>query len=161
MKILTKTTLFSSLVILCLGIAPLAVADHGKNMGMMHHGRGMDMTHYGGSWKASLTDEQIKQIAKLKLDYKKKKYPLKTKMKQAKIELALLMTSDKPSQKAISKKIDQLVKLKSQKLHLKANHKIAVRKLLNEDQRVKFDMKILKRAYHGKKSSRYSHHGRH
>ena len=151
MKSLTASVLFAALTVVGMSVLTPALADHG--MGKMHHG--------SGGWKSSLTDDQQKKIARLKLQYKSKKYPLKAKMKQVKIELALLMTSDKPSQKAISKKIDQLVKLKSQKLHLKANHKIAVRKLLNEDQRVKFDMKILKRAYHGKKSSRYSHHGRH
>ena len=152
MKTLT-TTLFIILAIIGLDTMTPVLADHGKSMHM-------GMRHSGG-WKASLTDEQNTKISKLKLDYKKEKYPLKAKMKQAKIELALLMTSDKPSQKAINKKIDQLVKLKKEKLLLKANHQIAVRKILNDEQRVKFDMKILKKAYHGNKRGGYSPHGHH
>ena len=125
-----------------------ALADHGRGMGMKG----------GGGWWASMTTEQQDQVAKLKLEYKKQKLPLKTEIKQAKLELAMLITSDNPSQKAIDKKIDQIVQLKSKKMHLKAKHKIAVRKVLNESQRLRFDMKILKKAYHGKGHGR---HGRH
>ncbi len=145
MKTLTTLIIITALTT-GLSFAPPALAHHGGGMGMMHG---------GGSWKATLSDEQQAQIAKLKLDYKKKKYPLKAKLKQAKVDLALLMTEDNPSQKNINKKIDEIVQLKSQKMRLKANHKIAVRKLLNENQRVKFDMKIMKKAFHGKKHRRH------
>ena len=148
MKTLTTLIIITALTA-GISIAPPALAHHGGGigMGMMHRG--------GGSWKATLTDEQQTQIAKLKLGYKKKKYPLKAKLKQAKVDLALLMTSDNPSEKAINKKIDEILELKSQKMRLKSSHKIAVRKLLNEEQRVKFDMKILKKAFHGKKHRRH------
>ena len=155
MKKLATALIISCLTITGAGLSTNVLADHGKGMGMMHHGG------HGSSWKASLTDEQRTKIAKLKLDYKKKKYPLKAKLKQAKIDLALLVTSDKPNQNSIDKKIDQIAKLKREKMQLKAKHKIAVRKLLNEEQRVKFDMKVLKKAYHGKRKGGYGHHGRH
>jgi len=131
------------------GFAPMAYAQQHGGMGGMHK------MHQGGGWKASLTAEQQSQLVKLKLDYKKKKYPLKTQIKQAKVELALLITADKPSQKSIDQKIDKIVDLKSQKMRLKAKHKIAVRKILNEEQRMKFDMKVLKKAFHGKKKRRH------
>lgn len=115
------------------------------------HGGGKCMMHKDGGWKASLTESQQNQLAKLKLNYKKDKYLLKSKLKQAKVELAMLVTSDKPEQKALDNKINEIVQLKSKKMHTKVKHKIAVRKLLNEDQRVKFDMKVLKKAFHGKK----------
>jgi len=115
------------------------------------HGGGKCMMHKDGGWKASLSESQQDQLAKLKLDYKKDKYLLKTKLKQAKIELAILVTSDKPDQKALDNKINEIVQLKSKKMHTKVKHKIAVRKILNKEQRVKFDMKVLKKAFHGKK----------
>lgn len=154
MKTLTTALLLSTLAIGLGASTPVLAEQHGKD-------KGMRMMQYGGSWKASLTDEQRTKIAKLKLDYKKKKYPLKTQLKKAKVEFALLMISDNPNQTSINKKIDQIVKLKSQKMRLKVNHKIAVRKLLNEQQRVMFDMKVLKKAYHGKKHGGAGHHGRH
>lgn len=102
------------------------------------------------SWKASLSDEQSKKIDKLRLAYKRNKYLLKAKLKQAKVEFALLITEDEPSKSGINSKIDQIAKLKKEKLHLKANHKINVRKLLTEEQRVQFDLAVLKKAVKGK-----------
>lgn len=152
MKSLISVLTICTLALTSAGLSTTALADHGKGMHGMHH---------GGGWKSTLTDEQRGKIDKLKLEYKKKKYPLKAKLKQAKIDLALLMISDKPSDSAINKKIDQIVKLKKEKLQLKARHKIAVRKILNEEQRVKFDMKVLKKAMHGKKHGGHGHQGGH
>lgn len=150
MKTLSTALIAGTLVVFSLGMVSPALAEHGKGM------------HHGGGWKASLTDEQHTKIARLKLDYKKKKYPIKAKLKQAKIEFALLITADKPNQGAINKKIEQIAKLKKEKMRLKANHKIAVRKLLDENQRVEFDMKILRKAYHGKShGSSHGHRGHH
>lgn len=154
MKHLTTAVLLTALAAIGLGVMTPVLADQHGRQGM---GMGMGMMQQGGGWKTSLSEKQQIQVSKLKLDYKKKKYPLKTKIKQLKVELALLMTTDKPNQKAINNKIDQIVKLKAQKMRLRANHKIAVRKVLNEQQRVKFDMKILKKAYHGKKRGHYGH----
>ena len=148
----TLSTLILTIVLSTTGIgfAPIAYAQQHGGMGGMNK-----MNKGGGGWKASLSTEQQSQLAKLKLEFKKKTYPMKTQIKQAKVDLALLITTDKPNQKSIDQKIDKIVDLKSQKMRLKAKHKIAVRKLLNEEQRVKFDMKVLKKAFHGK---RKGHH---
>lgn len=152
MKHLTTAVLLTALTATGLGVmTPVLAEQHGRR------GMGMGMMQQGGGWKATLSEKQQIQVSTLKLDYKKKKYPLKIKIKQLKVELALLMATDKPNQKAINNKIDQIVKLKAQKMRLRANHKIAVRKVLNEQQRVRFDMKILKKAYHGKKRGHYGH----
>jgi len=160
----TLTTLSLGILITTVAISTplIAIADPSSHMGyggrhegrMMHDdGRmgGYGAGHgYGHSWKASLTDEQSKKIDKLRLAYKQEKYLLKAKLKQAKVEFALLITADNPSKSAIDKKIDQIIKLKKEKLHLKANHKINVRKLLTEDQRVQFDLAVLKKMSKGK-----------
>ena len=143
MKTLSTLILTIILTTTGIGFAPTAYAQQHGGMGNMHKG--------DGGWKSSLTTDQQNQLAKLKLDFKKKKLPLMTQMKQASVDLALLITADKPNQKAIDKKIDVIVDLKSKKIHLKAKHKIAVRKLLNEEQRVKFDLKMLKKAFHEKR----------
>ena len=69
-----------------------------------------------------------------------------------------VITSDNPKQDQINQKIDQIVKLKAEKMRLKAAHKIQVRSVLNEDQRVQFDMMMLKKAYKGKKGHGRGHH---
>lgn len=168
MRTLTTITLGLLITVGGIGIPLLATADpsprweHGgmhEEGRMMHEGRrmggGYDGRHgFGYSWKASLTDEQRKKVDKLRLTYKKEKYLLKAKLKQAKVEFALLITKDSPKKSAIDSKIDQIVKLKKEKLHLKANHKIDVRKLLTDEQRVKFDLAVLKRMAKGKHKGR-------
>jgi Spy/CpxP family protein refolding chaperone len=121
------------------------------------HGKGHSGQHYTDGWKASLTEEQIKQLNKIRLEHKKKCYPIKASLKQAKVELALLMTTGSPKQKDLNKKIDEILKLKGEKLRLKVDKKIKIRKMLTEDQRVQFDMRVLKKAYHGKKGKGFHH----
>lgn len=129
-------------------------AREGQSGAMMH---GMQKEHgsYGMHWKQTLTDDQRAKIGKMRLDYFKKKYPLKAKKKAAKIELALLVAQDDPNKRAINKKIDDLVGLKKQLLQLRYDHKLKVRKALNAEQRVLFDTKLLKKAHHGKRRHRH------
>jgi Spy/CpxP family protein refolding chaperone len=159
MKHLSAVLLITSLAAGGLGISQTALADsHGMGMGHMD-GKQYRMGHGGsGCWRASLTDEQRKKLDPLRLEYKKKVYPLKAKIKQAKVELALLIGSDSPKQKDIDKKIDEIAKLKAEKMRLKATHKIAVRKLLTPEQKTKFDMKLLKKAYKGKSGFKHGYH---
>ncbi len=132
-----------------IGIVPQVMADEPGMRQMQGKGYGMGRE---GSWKSTLSDAQKKKIAQLKLDYKKKSIPLKLRIKQARVDLAMLTTADTPDKKNIDKKIDEILKLKGERMRLKADHKIAVRKLLNQEQRVQFDMKMLKKAYQDKKS---------
>lgn len=162
MKLLT--TLFSTILMTgSLALAIPAIADeHGMSSmhGMMHGGGPgkYGMHHEAGNWKATLTAEQQQQISKLKLDFKKKVLPIKAKIKQAKIELAMLITSDKPDQKAIDKKIDEILKLKGEKMRAKARHKVEVRKVLNEQQRVAFDLHMLTKASRDKQGAHHQGH---
>jgi len=167
MRTLSTLTLGILLTAGGIGIPLIATADPspGWEHGRMHEGSMMhdsDQRYegwHGGmrgshdSWKASLSDKQQKDIDKLRLTYKRGKYLLKAKMKQAKVEFALLITKDNPGKSEINSKIDQITKLKSEMLHLKADYKTSVRKLLTEEQRVKFDFAVLAKAAedrHGK-----------
>ena len=150
MKYLITTLLATALIAGGTGFTTLSIAsEYGKGHHCKHHG--------GASWKGSLSDEQQKKLDKLHLDYKKKKYPIKTKLKTAKVELALLMTANSPNQKDIDKKIDEILNLKAKKMRLKAAHKIEVRKMLTDEQRIQFDMHVLKKAYKGKKKKGCRH----
>jgi len=146
MKYLITTLLATALTTGGIGFTTLAMAsEHGQ-------GRGHHCKHHGGagSWKASLSDEQSKKLDKLHLDYTKKKYPIKAKLKAAKVDLALLMTADSAKQKDIDSKIDQILKLKGEKMRIKTAHKIEVCNMLTEEQRIQFDMHVLKKAFKGK-----------
>jgi Spy/CpxP family protein refolding chaperone len=118
---------------------------------MMGGGYGMHHGEEYARWKKSLSSEQRAKIDKMKLDFIKKQYPMKAKKKALKIELALLATADSPDMKAIDKKIDDLLALTKQMMQQKYAHKTAVRKELNDEQRVQFDIAMLKKAKHGKR----------
>lgn len=129
----------------------------GHHGDMMHgeHGMYHDSGHYGENWKQSLSKKQRARLDQLKLDYLKNKYPLKAKKKALKIELALLTIVDKPDMKAIDKKINEMAALKKQLMKLKYTHKVTVRKELSAEQRMHFDIAILKKAKKGKKRRSY------
>ncbi|MDH5181073.1 MAG: periplasmic heavy metal sensor [Gammaproteobacteria bacterium] len=149
MKTMTRVLLITVLMNGGFGLTQAAPAEgHG------HHGKRSD----GMDWKAGLNEEQSRQLATLKLEYKKQIFPLKLKLKEAKYELAVMIATDKPNQRDIDKKIDAIIKLKAEKMRLKVAHKIAVRKLLNNEQQVLFDLKLLKKGFHGKDGG---HQGRH
>ena len=150
----TLQTLFITIPLLLAGTAmpTTALADHGR-----HHMMG---GQYGSKhWKNTLSDEQRNKLLVLKLKKKKQLIPLKLKIKQAKVELAMLIGNDKPKQSAIDKKISEIVKLKQNKMQIKAKHKIAVRKLLNTDQKVMFDLRMLTKAKKGKRCKHGKHKG--
>ncbi len=153
-KILTPALLATAILGgMALSSPALAAKEMHSGSSSMHHG--------GGHWKSTLTDEQRTQMRALKLTYKKQVIPIKAKLKEAKVELALLLGTDNPSQSALDKKISAIVKLKEQKLQAKAKHKVAVRKVLTPEQRVMFDLGLLKKAYKGKKSGGGGYHNYH
>jgi Spy/CpxP family protein refolding chaperone len=140
-----------------LGFSTTALADHGRGMhgGGMYGGKGMS----GMCWKDTLTDKQRAKLAKLKLDYLKAKAPIKAKVKSVKVDLAMLVTTDKPDTNAINKKIDELTKLKNDKMKVKYRYIAAKREVLTAEQQVLFDMRVIKKAMHGKgkRKGHYKH----
>ncbi len=152
MKSLVTTLFATALMTGGIGFSSLAMADsHGGHHGG-HHGHGHG---YNKAWMEGLSDEQRKQIDKLHEDYYKQKRSIKDKIKDAKHELAKVITTDNPKQKDIDKSIDAILKLKREKMSLKAAHKIEVRKLLNKEQRVKFDEHVLNKGKHCRKYKRH------
>jgi Spy/CpxP family protein refolding chaperone len=108
-----------------------------------------------------LSDEQRKKIDTMHEDLYKNKMAIRDKIRDAKVELAKEITKDSPQQKDIDNKIDAILKLKREKMQLKAAHKIDVRKVLNKEQRAKFDEHVMNKAKYGRKGRGghgYHHH---
>ena len=149
-------TLFASLLVT---IPAVADQDYGMHHGAMHGGMGMydGPGMYGASWKNTLTNEQRSKVAKLKLEHIQIVAPLKVKIKGAKVQLAMLVTADKPDMNAINKKIDELTSLKNEKMKSKYQYIIAKRKVLNAEQQVLFDLHVMKKALHGKGKGQCRH----
>lgn len=134
------------------GKDPMRHHDGAHRMGGPGHGGGY---MYGARWRQSLSDEQRAKIEKLKLDFVKKKVALKTRKGALKTDLALLTTKDNASIAEINRKIDQLVKLKKQLLRMKYSHLVAVRKELTSEQRVSFDLAVIRKSRRGKYRRRH------
>ena len=130
----------------------------GRHHGMSKGGQGMRGHHrhhgalhgtqlFGPSWKQTLTQEQTKKINQLHADLAKTKAPLKTRMTLAKVELAVLLTTnDAPDTGAIDQKIREILELKGQILREHSNHVIEMRQMLTPEQRASFDMHVLRKA---------------
>ena len=115
--------------------------------------------HDDACWMKSMTDEQKAKAAKMRLKFKKVKYHLKAQITVKKVELATLVTQDNPDQDAINKKIEEILDLKREKMQKKYAYKVALRGMLTPEQRVSFDMHMLKKAYHGKGHGHKGGHG--
>ena len=121
-------------------MAAISFAQPGKGMGMGHEM--MRMEKMDGWLK--LTDDQEKAMDKLSLDMEKNTLTLRNDLKARRDELHLLMAQDNPSQKEIDKKTDELGSVQMKLHKAMIDHQLAVRKLLNADQKVKWDEHLLK-----------------
>ena len=154
METLRKMFLVFSILMLALPAPALAqmgeMGEHGHSSKGQHegmsHGKGMPGDD---SWTETLTDEQRAKIGKMRLEFKKAQSLLKAQITVKKVELATLVAEDSPNQSAIDKKIDEIVELKREKMRKKYAYKVALRSMLTPEQRVSFDMKMLKKALHG------------
>ncbi|MEW8034065.1 MAG: periplasmic heavy metal sensor [Candidatus Thiodiazotropha endolucinida] len=148
------------------GMQPAGMAGYGKHMGSdrggMHHGH-----HYGHHghhskllsphWKTTLTPEQRYRIDKMHLDFTKAKMTLKSKVKALKTELAILSTADQPDSAAIDSKIEELLDVKKNIMRIRYSHIVNMRSVLNNEQRLSYDLDVLKRAKLGKKGKGRHH----
>jgi Spy/CpxP family protein refolding chaperone len=82
----------------------------------------------------NLTDQQMSQITKLRLDMEKKQVAGQSKIRMARIELRELMQVDTPDRTAIEKKLKEVSDAQHQlKLNM-VDHMFAVRALLTPEQ---------------------------
>ena len=102
-----------------------------------------------------LTEAQESQILDLKLDFEKQILPLRTSLRELRSQMKLEMTAEKFNQNKVSKLIDQMSELQKE-IHLKrVIHQRAVRDLLTDEQKKKFDLHMMSR---GEKRDRFPGH---
>lgn len=87
-----------------------------------------------------LTDDQKKQIAVLKQKMMKEVLPLKNQIAEKKAHLNTVSSGDNADISAINKTIDELFLLKAEVAKKQQIFKQDVRKLLNDEQKIEFDM---------------------
>jgi Spy/CpxP family protein refolding chaperone len=87
-----------------------------------------------------LSEEQTKQIEKLRLENQKKMLPLRNDLNEKQARMKTLETAETPDMKAINSLIDEMSVIKTKMAKDRAANHQEVRKLLTEEQRLKFDM---------------------
>ena len=92
-----------------------------------------------------LNEEQKSQILDLHLQLRKEIIPLKSEQEKLHGEIKLEITSDKFSESRLKKLLDQVSANQSQIQMKRLMNQRAVRNLLTEDQRKKFDLHFLSR----------------
>jgi Spy/CpxP family protein refolding chaperone len=91
----------------------------------------------------NLSEEQQTEIKSLRMALQKSILPLKSDLEVAQAELKKMMIADSPNQSAIEKKVETIGKLRIEMQKLQVVNQLNIRKLLNEEQKVAFDKRIL------------------
>lgn len=99
-----------------------------------------DCKGHGKMAGLNLTEEQQKKVDELKTAHLKETLQLKNQIKEKEAALNTLETAEKPDMGKINKTIEEIGAIKIEMQKKNAAHRQEVRKLLTEEQRLKFDM---------------------
>lgn len=106
-------------------------------------------------WKATLTTEQRQKMGRMHLALSKTLVSLKAQKKVKKAELKLLLVQDKTSTKSIHRKIDEILAIKRQIMRKRYEHLLDMRNLLTPEQRVSFDLGLIRKSGHRRYHKRH------
>ncbi|MCK9305111.1 MAG: hypothetical protein PHP30_01735 [Bacteroidales bacterium] len=87
----------------------------------------------------SLTTEQRAEMAKLRVENLKNMLNFENRLLEKRVQLRILEQTDKPDIKKINEKIDEITDIENMKMKSAAAHKVKVRALLTDDQKVWMD----------------------
>ena len=118
---------------------------HSKTSKKGYAGHGAKMHLYAEDWSDTLTDKQKKLSDQLHVKLKTDTVSLKAQIDLKKTDLNLLIIQDKADMEAINRTIDETLDIKRELMRIKAAHKIEMRDILTEAQRISFDMGLLKK----------------
>jgi len=153
-------------LMLGLGVAQISVAEphaghdnmHGKSTHSGAHQEGHKAGHdkkkhgKGGTfsphWVKTLTDEQKISFDKMHLAVGQFEAVQRAKMKMLKAELNVLAATKSGNKSAIHSKIDEILDVKKGIMRNRYDHIAEMRAELTEQQRVSYDMGLLKRGEH-------------
>lgn len=96
-------------------------------------------------WAKTLDDQQRVAVDRMHLTLDTEHAILKAKAGVLQQEVNVMTAKDNADQQAIYNKIDELMALKAKIMKLRYDHLTEMREILNEQQRISYDMAILKR----------------
>lgn len=152
-------------IVLLIGMSLSASAQHGQkgqgygnqNSGQrFNHGQGFNQNRQstGNCAFMQLSEEQQTQITDLRLGLTEKNLPLRNDLRVMRATMQGLRTGDKQSLKDISNLIDDMSGVQAQIRKNAAEHRLAVRALLTDDQKIMFDARQGKMMNKGNKGNR-------
>lgn len=103
--------------------------------------------------RLNLTEEQRKEMEKLRVEMAKEAISQQAKLKTARLELAELFKADSPDKGMIEKKLSEVAQIESKSKLLFVNHWFSVNKLLNAEQQ-KIWKRTLGRAWMQQRANR-------
>jgi len=96
------------------------------------------------NFQSNFSEEQLVKMKELRLEYAKNSLEIKNKLKVLTAEYHGMMTGEKQDLNAINKKIDQMQELKTQLFKMSTKHKLDVRNLMSEEQKIQIDSRMSK-----------------
>jgi len=87
----------------------------------------------------NLNEQQQKKFDELNLTHQKEMLNIKNQINEKQAKKTTLETSDNADIKAINKINEEIGKLQTEKMNLCSNHKQEIRKILDPNQKIKFD----------------------
>ncbi len=117
------------------------------------HGEGHDRGHKRekGMAMLNLTDAQKDQMKLLRIEHEKAIKSDQQTLKLKMVELSNLVANDDPNQKNVNQLTDDIGGLQTALLKAQINHRIEIRSLLDDEQKLKFDKMKIGRGPGGKR----------
>ena len=125
----------------------LAYAQPGNGNGQRGEGRQNREFRQGQHHGLDLTEEQQSQAKTIKLNMQKSALPVQNQLGENRAKMRTLTTAESPDMKAINKLIDEDAKLEAKLNKLRAANHQEFRKILTDEQRIKFDSQSMQRAH--------------
>jgi Spy/CpxP family protein refolding chaperone len=114
---------------------PLEMPEQGAGREGMH---GRKMSEHR-AMIPDLTKEQQEQIKALRVELMQTMQPLRNELGEKKAQFRTLTTQEKVNMNKVNQLIDEMGKLHTKMMKLKASHQQSIRQLLTDEQRVFFD----------------------
>lgn len=161
MNAMTASKMFFYSLILMFATSVAYADPHGgvgeghKSMSKHGHGEGHKKGHGGKKsrtfsphWTKTLSDEQKVSFDKMHLLVGQFEAVQRAKVKMLKKELRVLVAQKPSDKKAMYAKIDEIMEVKKAIMRNRFDHIVEMRGELTEQQRISYDMDLLKRKKH-------------